>query len=65
MEEWISVEDRLPEIGVEVIVCDNYGDVYTDCLTKMNTAWAKHSRYIIDLHYTHWMPLPKPPKKER
>lgn len=64
MSNWISVEDRLPEIGVEVIVCDNYGDVYTDFLTQNNSAWSKPPRYIIDIYYTHWMYFPKPPKKE-
>ena len=63
MEDWISVEDRLPDIGVEVIVCDNYRDVYTDYRRKDNKDWNEPRKYIIDIYYTHWMPFPKPPKK--
>ena len=60
-EEWISVDDRLPEFGVSVLarcfyhgkwrtlVChtskENFGEWYTDEVCQ----WVK---------VTHWMPLP-------
>ena len=60
-QEWISVDDRLPEFGVSVLaiclyhgklktlVChtskENFGEWYTDEVCQ----WVK---------VTHWMPLP-------
>ena len=60
-QEWISVDDRLPEFGVSVLarcfyhgklvtlVChrskENFGEWYTDEICQ----WVK---------VTHWMPLP-------
>jgi len=69
--EWISVKDKLPEIGSEVIVLKNDGNV---------TALARYIRYEGAKEYfwdnfyggsnlclqesiTHWMPLPNPPKE--
>jgi len=58
--KWISVKDRLPDKDCEVLVymginCYRYMELithYSDChLTRHDTI-------------THWMPLPKPPKKE-
>ena len=61
VQEWISVDDRLPEFGVSVLarcfyngkwktlVChtskENFGEWYTDEVCQ----WVK---------VTHWMPLP-------
>ena len=65
VQEWISVNDRLPEEAVDIIV-------YT---TKKRIAFG----YLYDGHFrdeeheimaswnigevTHWMPLPEPPKE--
>ena len=65
-QEWISVEDRLPEFGVSVLarcfyhgkwrtlVChtskENFGEWYTDEVCQ----WVK---------VTHWMPLPEDQQK--
>ena len=67
VQEWISVDDRLPEFCVSVLarcfyhgkwrtlVChtskENAGEWYTDEVCQ----WVK---------VTHWMPLPNPPKGE-
>ena len=67
LQEWISVDDRLPEFSVPVLarcfyhgkwmtlVChtskENFGEWYTNEVCQ----WVK---------VTHWMPLPEPPKGE-
>ena len=67
VQEWISVDDKLPEFCVSVLarcfyhgkwrtlVChtskENAGEWYTDEVCQ----WVK---------VTHWMPLPEPPKGE-
>lgn len=71
MNEWISVDDRLPEIGEVVLAYSNEravfyiaewftveGVIYFYCSTGPSTE---------DYMYrnpTHWMPIPKPPKQE-
>lgn len=59
--EWISVEDRLPDVGIDVLVCyrnecdvARYSDTYRCFFTGM---------YACE-NVTHWMPLPEPPKGE-
>ena len=64
MNEWISVEDRLPKIGTPVIVqggCGYYdGENWRTYLAiKSNGAYA-----VIQWKVTHWMPLPAPPAEE-
>jgi len=66
-DSWISVKDRLPELGMVVLCIDNkkwqsvcfYGNYSVD---------ENHKFYKHDLDYyfeledvTHWQPLPKPP----
>lgn len=61
---WISVKDRPPDDGEEVICyCGNkdypgcYGEIYI--LTfYTDTGW------LLGDAVTHWMPKPKPPKEE-
>lgn len=56
--DWISVEDRLPEPGVDVLAA------YRDRHINMGTAgddWLEED--IEDGYITHWMPLPEPPKE--
>lgn len=56
--DWISVEDRLPEPGVDVLAA------YRDRHINMGTAgddWLEED--IEDGDITHWMPLPEPPKE--
>jgi hypothetical protein len=52
-QEWISVEDRLPEKYQDVLV---YRDYSFDIDFVMS-----EGRFCID-GVTHWMPLPEPPK---
>lgn len=56
--DWISVEDRLPEPGVDVLAA------YRDRHINMGTVgddWLEED--IEDGNITHWMPLPEPPKE--
>lgn len=63
--QWISVKDRLPKIGVPVLVfanADNWGEtvyyVEIDGLME-DELWDKNGSKV-----THWMPIPAPPKEE-
>ena len=53
---WVSVEDRLPEIGVEVIITTKHGHVSTDHRRPFSGTW-----YYDGSHnsITHWMPMPE------
>ncbi|MBR5202681.1 MAG: DUF551 domain-containing protein [Clostridia bacterium] len=62
--EWISVKDRLPEEGIDVLVYDDDTDMffiawYDETLDKWLN--ADNGRLF---GVTHWMPLPNPPKEK-
>lgn len=59
--EWISVDERLPNPGEEVLVCDEIGDVFTD-LIECDGKWSEEISRRWGIKYLYWMPLPKPPK---
>lgn len=70
-QEWISVDERLPEDnGDELIVCTEDGFVGAARFTAVieeGFCWMENEGsdfYDGDLieGVTHWMPLPKPPK---
>ena len=67
MSKWISVDERLPEVGATVLcyIKHNYSD--TD-------GFRAYRVYGYDGHFvgmgnlcevTHWMPLPEPPGEEQ
>ena len=65
VQEWISVEDRLPEHGDVVVVWHTYMEHPFVC------KWDERSDCWIDNKWTfgrntitHWCYLPKPPKGE-
>ena len=73
VQEWISVDDRLPENDVMVIgytPCDGFMFVgyyheepkYDWKVWKIVT--AMRSTKVMTKKVTHWMPLPQPPKGE-
>ncbi len=59
--KWISVEDRLPETEVEVLVIATMGnqrDVFFDVLYPHGWGWTDE---LDDFSVTHWMYLPEIP----
>jgi len=69
MSEWISVRERLPPAGEDVLffeLCPRFGfKLSNDC---NNHQWAdrgyadKYGEYRDCFNVTHWMPLPESPK---
>ena len=73
VQEWISVDERLPENDVMVIgytPCDGFMFVgyYHEEKKYDWKAWriitAMRSTKVITKKVTHWMPIPEPPKGE-
>ena len=61
---WISVKDRMPEEGVDVLV---YGYIYLNRKGADVDFVDRESGnffYYDDGRVTHWRPLPEPPKGE-
>lgn len=66
--EWISVENRLPEKDVSVIICCKDREFKSD--EHILKGWITGTKYWCslegnedeDLIVTHWMPLPNNPK---
>ena len=63
--EWISVEDRLPEIQQEILVYRGYHSGLMNTYTYFgNNEWEDDYGYwgtTDNEGITHWMPLPTPP----
>ena len=63
---WISVKDRLPDVGKEVLTYGSDG-IKADSYAFQSTISDKpvfegdHNEYNYGV--THWMPLPEPPKQ--
>jgi len=69
MNKWISVKDKLPEIGDEVLTFNEENciwlDFYVDLDMGDNTSKPMFWSEKDDLGaITHWMPLPDPPENE-
>ena len=63
--KWISVEERLPEIGKIVLVSDG-DDIDAACRYKAFTIPDEVETFFWDsvIEVTHWMPLPDAPKED-
>ena len=72
--DWISVKERLPELGVSVLVAFKvkyrFGSttaVETAMLQNFGFCGGGYDNFrtaeICETEVTHWMPLPKPPKE--
>ena len=65
--EWISVEDKLPELNKEVLVAWTDGvigfasRIKSECKEER---WNWDIAALFDETITHWQPLPEPPKPE-
>lgn len=73
-DQWISVEDGLPECHSQhgdcfasgcVLTYDKYGEMEVNQYIKVGkhkgSGWNQTSEYWESLDVTHWMPLPDPP----
>ena len=67
VQDWISVEDELPEVG-GYVVCIAKRNPFSRFMPMVarieKNGWVNPitEQYISEV--THWMPLPKPPKGE-
>ena len=59
VQEWISVNDRLPEQGEEAICIAADGDMMIGKYTELGWMFPCYFEEL-----THWMPIPEPPKGE-
>ena len=59
VQEWISVNDRLPEPKENAICINRHGDMMIGTYTE----WGWMFPCYFD-QPTHWIPLPNPPKGE-
>ena len=65
VQEWISVDDRLPEDG-EYVVCIAKRNPFSRFMPMVarieKNGWANPitEQYISEV--THWIPMPQPPK---
>ena len=74
VQEWISVEDRVPDAcGFPCLLCgkNSFGQIrvfegFTGYMERGKFEWHSNQKDIdIDVWtITHWMPLPQPPKGE-
>ena len=66
VQEWISVDDRLPEEKVDCIVHYKHAYCNNDGYWAIGFCFYDGEKFRIDLAYkvTHWMPMPEPPKGE-
>lgn len=66
---WIKFEDKIPEIGINILIASPITEWVTMC--RLDDTDSDH--LVINLEngnwfrlekssYTHWMPLPEPPK---
>ena len=66
VQEWVSVDDRLPKNWTDVLVSSRFGfletAVYTGTPGKWRIGW--NGDMLESDSITHWMPLPEPPKGE-
>ena len=63
MSEWISVKDRLPEKGKDVIAYRNRTKELLFCVL-CEKHWESKNAILSLGAITHWIPIPEPPKEE-
>lgn len=61
---WIKCSEALPKCREEVLVCNDYGDISTAMLCEGKTEWFSEDGYYNFKAFTHWAPMPEPPKTE-
>lgn len=63
---WIPVEERLPDIDEEVLVCTNEGLYKVAQYSGADKFWTLELNQMVwgmVAGVTHWMPLPEPPEE--
>ena len=66
-QRWIPVSERLPDDGSDILAyCDDGEESRIVACNYDNGVWfdCVFNTLMIIKNITHWMPLPKPPKKE-
>lgn len=67
MKKWISVKEKLPEPGKEVLVLA--GDVEYPLYDIAYRGPGRNHKWMVyggtEAKITHWMPLPEPPENKR
>lgn len=61
MAEWISVNDRMPELEETVLVLDRRGNKMVRTLRRLSSEKEPSFRpdgLVPQKHITHWMPIP-------
>ena len=66
VQEWISVDDRLPEEKVNCIVHYKHAYCDNDDYWAIGMCFYDGEKFQLAPAYkvTHWMPMPEPPKGE-
>ena len=64
VQEWIPVDEMLPEEKVNCIVHYKHAYCDNDDYWAIGICFYDGEKFQVDWSYkvTHWMPLPKPPK---
>jgi len=76
MSEWISIFERQPIEGREVLIAELWGNLPIVAYLRSDGTWASDKSHIDVIgdarlddcieRVTHWMPLPElPPQEER
>ena len=60
MSEWIPVSERLPEVGIDVLICDMEGTIYLSHRSSSDHYYDEWGNKIKDVRA--WMLLPEPYK---
>ena len=64
--EWISVKERLPENGKEVMTFSREnGHTFYDLAFRESNTWTVSFTPRTLSHVKFWMPLPEPPKSKK
>lgn len=64
VENWVSVEDRLPDGDVaSVLIYTNKGGVSEGQYYPSIKSWKQFRWSVENADVTHWKPLPAPPKE--
>ena len=59
---WIPIKERLPEVGIDVLICDEEGDIWFSHRSSFGSFIDEWGNKIKDIRA--WMPLPEPYKEK-